>query len=244
VTNEASTRRLPSNWADDSLSEFINDAFGNTLATFAQKKPQYSILSTIDSCFDKITTNLSITTEVLEPLFLIRSHSAYRAGCQLAMSGQSTESFCVLRSCLEFGLYGLHIANDGNLGEIWLKRHETEESLKRVRGKFSNRAVIESLRTLDETLHETVKVLYERTIDYGGHPNERSITSNLTMKVDDEDLKIRQYSLAGDSLVLEHGLKSAAQIGLSALYMFRHIYREKFDILGVTPTLDKLRDIL
>ncbi len=241
MTTAESTKPLPSKWAADSLSDHIDAAFGNSLATFVHKKPQYSILLTVDNCFLEITQNLSVTGELLEPLFLIRSHSAFRAGCQLAMSGQCTESFCVFRSCLEFALYGLSIAKNKSLGEIWLHRHRDDESNKQVRREFSYRAVISVLKDVDPELCKTVNMLYERTIDFGGHPNERSITSNITMNMDDGDALIKQYYLLGDTLALDHGLKSAAQIGLSSLYIFRHIFREKFDILDVTTTLDQLR---
>ena len=244
MTSEDSIKQFPSSWASDSLSEFFDDAFGNLLATFARKKPQYSVLKNIDQCFSKIAENFTTSSDLLEPLFFIRSHSAYRAGSQLAMSGQSTESFCLFRSCLESALYGLHINNNSALGEVWIQRHQNEKALKKVRGSFANRAIMNTLDEVDPNLCKTVSTLYDRTIDFGGHPNERSITSNLLMASNDTDVQIRQLYLQGDSVTLEHGLKSAAQIGVSALYILRHVFREKFDILDVTTTLDELRDFL
>ena len=60
----------------------------------------------------------------------------------------------------------------------------------------------------------------------------------------DGDIQIKQFYLLGDSLTLEHGLKTAAQIGFSELYIFRHIFRERFDLLDITTKLDELREFL
>jgi hypothetical protein len=244
VTKEASSRPLPPNWASDSLSEYLHEAFGNLLATFVKKKPQYEILVAIDRCFSGVTDSFPEAQESLAPLFLTRSHSAYRTECQLAMSGQSTESFCIGRSCLEFALYGLHISDNPDLEETWLQRHNNEESFYKVGKEFSNKSVLKTLARIDHDLHATVEQLYQRTIDYGGHPNERSVTSNMSMSMVDEHIMVRQFYLQGESLALEHALKTAAQIGLAALYIFRHVFHEQFEKSNVISMMNQLRESL
>ena len=222
VDTEESTKPLPPKWTNDSLSDFADAAFRNMLATFVQKKPQFGMLIEIDGLYVEIGKSLSHPENVLAPLFVTRSHSAYRTGCQLASGGQVSEAFCVLRACLECALYCLHIYEHDSLGEVWLRRHDTEASLNASRKKFSHGKVIATLRKTDPKLCSTIQGLYERTIDYGGHPNERSITGSMKMEASEDEVGVKQYYLHGDSLYLEHGLKSSAQIGLGGLYILRH----------------------
>lgn len=241
MVTEESTKTLPPKWTNDLLSEFADDAFRNMLATFVQKKPQFEILIQIDRLYFEIAKNLSHPENVLTPLFVFRSHSAFRTGCQLASGGQISESFCVLRACLECALYCLHIYEHDSLGEVWLRRHDDKASLKASRNEFSHSKVMTTLRNNDPKLCATIQSLYERTIDFGGHPNERSITSSMVTETSETEVGVKQFYLHGDSLYLEHGLKSSAQIGLGGLYILRHVFRERFNVLDITSGLDQLR---
>ena len=241
MVTEETTASLPAKWTNDLLSEFADQAFRNMLATFVQKKPQFDTLIQIDRLYFEIGENLSHPENIFAPLFVTRSHSAYRAGCQLASGGQISESFCVLRACLESALYCLHIYEHDSLGEVWLRRHDDKASLKASRDEFSHGKVMTTLRNNDPKLCATIQSLYERTIDFGGHPNERLITGSMMMKASETEVGIKQIYLHGDSLSLEHGLKSSAQIGLGGLYILRLVFRERFDILDITSGLDQLR---
>jgi len=118
----ANERIIPNDWGKDSLSEFIEDAHHNTLATFANLKPEFAHLKNINDTFKKITENLLNIEKLIPGLFLLRSHASYLGAVRLAVSGQLPETFMVLRGCLENSLYALHIALIPETGEIWLQR--------------------------------------------------------------------------------------------------------------------------
>ena len=118
------TSQPPPRWGADPLSEFIDNALANVFATFVHKPIQYKHILDVDSCFYKVASNLSNPTDFVAAFLLLRSHSAYRAACRLALSGQATESYVVLRSCLEYAIYALHIDKNPFLAELWLKRHD------------------------------------------------------------------------------------------------------------------------
>ena len=244
MVTENEIANLPPMWTDDSLSDHVNQAFRNILATFVQKKPQFGMLIEIDRLYVAIGKSLSHPENILAPLFVTRAHSAFRAGCQLSSGGQVSEAFCVLRACLECSLYCLHIYEHDSLSEVWLRRHDSPQTLKASRNEFSHSQVMATLRRNDPRLCATIQKLYERTIDYGGHPNERSITGSIKMEASEDEVGVKQYYLHGDSLYLEHGLKSAAQVGLGGLYILRLVFRERFDILNITNRLDQLRNHL
>ena len=54
-------------------------------------------------------------------------------------------------------------------------------------------------------------------------------------------VEIQQNYLHGDSLSLDHGLKTTAQAGLGSLCLFQHIFLERFRILGIQDMIDQLR---
>ena len=47
--------------------------------------------------------------------------------------------------------------------------------------------------------------------------------------------------LEGDSNQLRLALKTIAQVGVCTLSLFRPVYKERFDILGVTGAIDHIK---
>lgn len=244
MVNRETTMNLPPRWGDDSISAFIDQSFKNILATFVHKKESLAILGRIDACFLRIGENLVNPPDLIAALLLLRSHSAYRGASRLAMSGQLPESFPVLRACLEYSLYALHISENPALGEAWFRRHDDGESMGVVRREFTHTAVMATLSNRDADLHATVQALYERAIDFGGHPNERAVTGSMMLEQEPGRVEIQQIYLHGDSLSLDHGLKSTAQVGLGSLCILFHIFRQRMELLGVDEELKRLRELL
>jgi hypothetical protein len=44
-----------------------------------------------------------------------------------------------------------------------------------------------------------------------------------------------------DHQILKHAMKSVAQVGLTALLIFQHIFKAKFDLLGVCAEIEALK---
>jgi hypothetical protein len=240
MSDQETSMPLPPYWGDDSLSFFIDQAFKNALATFVRKQAGTALLIEIDENFMNIAKNLLNSGDALGAIFLLRSHSAFRAACRLAMSGQTSDAFPSMRACLEYALYALHANLNPSEGETWIRRHDDEESLKAVRREFTYSNVIGTLNSVDKKLCSIVKGLYERTIDFGAHPNERALTSSMMMKKGKDNIEIQQIYLHGDSLALDHGLKTTAQVGLGSLCVFQFIFKERFAILGIDQAIDQL----
>lgn len=235
---------LPPRWAEDPLSEFIQASFQNALASFVHKKHAFSLLLKVDGAFRRIAGNLDNSENPIVPALLHRSHSAFLASCRLSMSGQAAETFPQLRSCLEYALYALHINDDPSLAEVWLRRHENEESLKKAKRSFLHVAIMKTLLARDVALHSSLSELYQRTIDFGGHPNERAVSSSSKIRREGDTMVIQNQFLHGDSAALDHALRTNAQIGLGSLMVFQLIYKERFDLLGLRDTIESLKGVL
>lgn len=133
---------IPTGWNTDDLSDFIHRSMYNVFATFDSKKQEYILLKDIDVIFQKAIDYFINTPEFLSAMLFLRTHSAYRGACRLSMSGQVPETFVLLRSCIENSLYALHMYKNKDAEEVWVRRHDDEQSLKKTKGEFATRTVL------------------------------------------------------------------------------------------------------
>lgn len=236
------TKQFPQSWGEDHVTKYIDGAIDNILATVTRvNHPAYPTIVEIDDVFKTMVDGLTNTESIYEAVLLMRSHSAFLAGSTLALGGQATESFMVIRGVLENALYALHIYKNNGAGEVWINRHRNEESLTQSRNQFSYANVSRTLRNENENIADVSEHLYLRAIDFGAHPNERASSSAMQIIDEDGKKKIKQNYLTGGTEPQIHAIKSGAQIGVCSLDIFRVIFRERFDILGLTERLDDLK---
>lgn len=233
----------PQGWAaeDEDLTAFIDYARRNAFATYSNLHLEYGKVSTVDRIFRDMNDNLTNTKDWFAALFLLQSHSAFRAASQLAMSGQTAEVYAVLRLCLENGLYGFYLAKNPASHEIWLRRHDSEECKKRVRNEFTIRRLLDAVEECDKSEATIAEQLYEACIDYGAHPNERALIQRLEKQTTESNVQFQIIYLTDDADIFRISLRAAARVGASVLGIFRLVFKERFDISGLTQKLDEVR---
>lgn len=243
MTLDQKTMQLPPGWGDDTLSHFLGAAQQNVHGSFHNKKGAYNRLSGVDVCFMKIAENLINPLDQIAPLFLLRSHSAYRATCALAMSAQVVEAFALGRLCIEYAGYGLYIHDNLALRKVWFDKGKSQADKAAFRKAFTQGNVRACIEKYDKRLAEVYDELYQRTIDTGAHPNDLAVSGS--MKIDDDPaadrVHIQQLYLHGDGLTMDHAQKTTAQIGVCSLHLFQWIFKERFSLLGVTERLQELK---
>lgn len=154
----------------------------------------------------------------------------------------ATDIYPTLRSILETAGYALLIYDTPELAKVWLERHTSEKELADVKAKFTVGAVKRAVKAKDAGLLTIFEKLYETTIDMGAHPNERSLTGSMTLTEDEKQKIFNVEYIQGNSLGVKVAMKTAAQVGLCALYMFQHMMKERFEILGLRDAMQKLRN--
>lgn len=232
----------PAGWGEDKLSEYLQLARNNQLATFVNLRPEFDLLHEIDDCYVRVAENmLNPKRNLLSILLLYRSHAAYRAACGTSMAGQSPETFVLLRSCLEYSGYALLIHQDQSLALVWLNRHTDDATLRKMRREFQAVNVDNAIQSADAGLGRVYKELYNRAIDFGGHPNTRGLTGSMQLEEGPDLSRYLQIYLHGDGMALRHCLKSTAQVGVCSLHIFQHILPERFMLLGIREKLIELR---
>ncbi|MGP1396756.1 MAG: hypothetical protein ACTS3R_14710 [Inquilinaceae bacterium] len=231
----------PPGWGQDILTAYMELAYQNRFATFHNKKEVCHKIIEIDILFKNIHENWIDPDNILLPFFFSRSHAAYRAACEHAFAGQITDTYPLLRSCLEYSAYALHIRRLPSLAEIWLNRGETEEASKSVRKEFQFSKVRKSVKESDINKANIFEYLYEHTIDFGAHPNQQGVLSSTRIIEAPNHKRVEQAYLHGDGPALDLVLKTTAQAGICALDIFQEVFPDRFREFGVQASLVPLR---
>lgn len=233
---------IPPSWGKDSLSEFIDTARNNSFATFVNCSAEYDILKSIDDIYRYAIDSLANSPDWFAVFFLLKSHSSYLGSAMLSVSGQCAECYMTLRGCIEAALYGLYLSRHRASCKTWLQRHNDENSLKLVKNEFKIRNLFNDLKIVDSVTHKAVKTLYDRTINYGAHPNEAALTSLLNKTQENNIIQFNLSYLSGNTPAFYLALKTTAQVGVCSLLIFKNVFSERFAILGIDKKIDIIKE--
>jgi hypothetical protein len=232
---------VPPGWGTDELSKFWDAARSNQFGTFVRKRPIYERLVAIDRAFVEVSKRWTNPQSELAAMLFLRCHSAYRTAAGHAAAGQAVESYVMDRAMLEFAAYALHIFRKPDLGIVWLNRHQDEASSEAARNAFSHRKVHAAVTATNRHAGERFETLYQRAIDLGGHPNERSVTGSMSMVEEPDRRVMLAIFLHGDGPALDMALKTTAQCGVCSLEILQRIFNALFELLGVNAAILELR---
>lgn len=240
-TGTAVDGRIPPGWGTDDLGSFLNLASDNVLGTYANLQGLYARLRDIDALFLLLSDHMLNPGDPMPALCFLQAHSAYRAAAGLACSCQSSPAFMVMRGCLEWSLYALLFRSDPRLAELWGDRHESDEARRAVRSAFTYAALRRELEQSAPEIATIVAGMYEKCIDFGAHPNIGALLSAARTTAGSDRTTFEVLYLSAERPVVEGTLRSTAQAGICSLLVFRSIYRERFDILGISERITRLQ---
>lgn len=237
----ARTNSAPPGWGKDELSKFLQETHQQQYATFHNKRAAVARLVAIDDLFVRVSKAwVNPPSEIAAMLFL-RCHAAFRAAAGEAMAGQVVESYRQCRGMMENAAYAAHIHRNPSLARVWLDRHIDEAGMKASKKAFRHDLVVNSVSAVNKHAGKRFEDLYQRTIDFGGHPNERSVTGSMKMIEEPERRVMLAVMLHGDDAALDMALKSVAQCAMVSLEMLQVIYNAKFELLGINAEMLELR---
>jgi hypothetical protein len=224
MTNNLARRR-PDEWRRGDLFPFIEECWSNSVGIVGNNNVVAARLTAIDEIFFAVHHGLKPTNEaqLVPSLLFLRSFSAFRAAVMVGLS-LPTDAFPLHRSCLEYAGYAKLVMIKPELAKLWLQR---DQNLSEVRQKFSNRAVREAIEKDDASLSKIYQELYELSIDFGAHPNEKGVLGSVVPgSLATGNMQV--LMLPGDSLQLQHGLKNCGRIGICSLKIFNLVFRSHF----------------
>jgi hypothetical protein len=180
-------------------------------------------------------------TSVVGPLLFQRCHAAFRAAAGEAMAGQVVECYRQCRGMLENAAYAVHIDRNPPLATVWLNRHQDEAGMKASKNAFKHVSVAQSVIAANGNAGKRFKDLYQCTIDWGGHPNERSVTGNTKMVEECDRRVMLAIMLHGDGVELDVALRTVAQCGMVSLELLQVLFNPKFELLGINAAMRDLQ---
>ena len=237
----ARTNTTPPGWAKDELTKFLQETHQQQYASFHNKKEAVVRLVAIDELFVRVSKNWLNPPSEVEAMLFLRCHAAFRAAAGEAMAGQAVECYRQCRGMLENAAYAVHIRRDPSLAIVWLNRHQDEAGMKASKKAFQHIAVAASVAAANQDAGKRFEDLYQRAIDWGGHPNERSVTGNMKMLKEPDRRVMLAIMLHGDGIELDMALKSVAQCGMVSLELLQVLYNAKFELLGINSAMLHLR---
>lgn len=219
------SRPRPEMWNQGFLFPFIEECWSNSVGVVGNNNIIANRLTAVDAVFQENHEKLKPSgwTQLVPSLLMLRSFSAFRASVMVSLS-LPADSYPVQRLCLESAGYGCLIATTPELAKIWLQR---DNDPRQVRQRFTNRAIVDAIASFDVPLSETYQDLYERSIDFGAHPNEKGVLTNVIKESLGTD-SIQILMLAGDGPPIQHALRTCAQVGICSLKVFNLIFAEQF----------------
>lgn len=235
---------VPLTWARDDLSSYWDMAASNMVTNFVHGTSELKLVQRVDHAFWNIATNLINSKGLVVALLLLRCHAAYRAASMLAVAGAASDTYPLIRSVLEIAGYGLLIHWNPKLGSVWLERHTSAKDKNRNKDAFQIAKVKAVIEKADKGLLKLFNELYETSIDFGGHPNERSVTTNMFLSEDATQKKFNLQYLHGHSIAVRLALKNTARAGLFGLHAFQHAMPERFQLLGLRDEVIALRKFM
>ena len=241
------TEKKPPEWENDPLSAFFKDAEYNDRVTALNFPKVFDLLSRVHILLKRFEEAIEKDNrqEYLVARFLVvRSHSSFLAAIRLAMSGQVSEAFPVLRSAIESTWYALHIAKDPKgteRSEIWLRRNENEAAKARCKSQFTVTKVKQTHEALDASTAKELQGIYENLIDFGAHPNQFGVMTSMKKKSESE--KQTNFSvgiLYPERLPVLFALRMAVGVAIDTLKTFQLVFPERFTLAGIDLEVGKL----
>ena len=231
---------IKNGWGKDVLTRTIEDAFCNVGISFLKLKPYFELLIKADEIFHDVSVLLSYTN--LDGLIAVslfgRARGCFFGAVRLSCSGQITETWTLLRACLENSLYAFYIAENPEYAEVWTERHDSEVQKRKCKNVFVIGNMLKALNAKSENIAKEAKDWYDMSIDFGAHPNERSLFMNLEQKISGSGFKL--HILNPDETFMRSGLCSILLTTSTVFNIFSLIFPKEFSQANIKVKIQNL----
>jgi hypothetical protein len=159
------------NASPNNLVAFFDLVAFNQKASIAKYPAQYELLRRVNICLSTAGKHLANANPLMCGVLCHRCQYAYKAAAGMSLSGQAVETFVMARSCLEYAGYALTIFNKPELEAVFTTRHVSAADMHAQKEAFRISEIRNVIESFDPQLAKIFNELYQRSIDFGGHPN-------------------------------------------------------------------------
>lgn len=209
---------------DDSFRAYLTAGTENINEVLVSDSPFLSMMDDLD---DFLRQHVCSSTYVQDNPIIhsvrINARFLLMTGFRVGLTGHSTGVFPILRTALETACYALVMSKKESLCEVWINRNSSPEDTNKCKNAFS--AAIKSAQKIvsehQPELGHWMYALYESTIDFGAHPNAKTVTLHTRILENEEGyIRIENVGLYG---VENHGylctLLACVEMGLVTAFV-------------------------
>jgi hypothetical protein len=180
-----------------SLDSFLELASETTVELLKEDGPLIAALREFHTFF---TTELWGVDRGLRPiptLLGLNAHFYWLAAVRVALSGQITGVFPLLRTGLEAHCYAYLMMGDEALEKIWTNRDDGDDQRKACRRAFTAAVseVADRFEAENEGSGNWILEHYDACIGWGGHPNPIGVFKHLRMEEREEGTLLSAIAL-------------------------------------------------
>ncbi|AZE77313.1 MULTISPECIES: hypothetical protein [Pseudomonas] len=205
---------------DDSFRAYLTAGTENLEEILEAGSPFLTMMDDLDSFLNQHVSgpNVEIDNQIIH-LLRINARFLLMTGFRIGLTGHVSGIFPILRTALETACYALLMSKNDSLCDIWLGRNSSSEGFKACKNAF-NKPMKDAQKLVDEhdpVLGAWMYALYESTIDFGAHPNPKTVTLHTRFTDDDQGMTlIENIGLYGVSNYgYEGGLLACVEMGLA-----------------------------
>lgn len=174
---------------DDSFRDYLTACNENQDEILAGDSPYVAMMDSLDAYLRKHITGPEIIPDDLV-VHTLRLNARYllMTGFRIGLTGHAAGVFPTLRTALETACYAFLMSKDEALSDVWMERDLSPDHLKACKKAFKQ--PIADARDRIDLLHPNqlgswMYALYLASIDFGAHPNSKTVT--LHTKVTDDE---------------------------------------------------------
>ncbi|SFB53921.1 hypothetical protein SAMN03159488_04976 [Pseudomonas sp. NFIX10] len=207
---------------DNSFRAYLNAGTENLDEILNTGSPFLSMMDGLDSYLTQHVSGPAVAPdEVIVHSILINARFLLMTAFRVGLTGHAAGVYPILRTALETACYALLMTEDESqtLTKIWISRNDSPDNLKACKKAFQ--APIKSAQKIANDrgpgLGDWMYELYESSIDFGAHPNAKTVTLHTRMY--DDEAGLTQCENVGLYAVGNHGyewgLLACVEMGLA-----------------------------
>lgn len=208
--------------ADRTLLSFLDAAASTSAELVAGSTPGFALVQQVDEFMRREVWAQELALGPIPATLALSSYYSFLGAVRIALGGHLTATFPLVRHGLESACYAYVMARDSRLETVWLERLHGPAEKMACRKEFAGsiKRAAQSIRLTQQQLGDLVSDLYETSIDFGAHPNVRSVVPHLSMTEADDQVSVGVPCLFGPSDIrTQQALIACAETGIAITFV-------------------------
>lgn len=205
---------------DNSFRSYLTAGTENLEKFLAGKSPFLTMMDNLDLFIRKhIIEPGVIPDEFIVHSLRVNARFMLMSAFRIGLTGHAAGVYPILRTALETACYALIMSKDKALVDKWIARNDSLEGMKACKSAFQSpiKKAQKIMNAQRSNYGDVMYQLYDWTIDFGAHPNPKTVTLH-TRLLDDEGSGVTRYeniALYGEGCFeFERTLLACVEMGL------------------------------